>query len=79
MGNESLQAFDQALESIRAEPDRWEKISPDVRQRALKKFPFNVVYRNRRDTIWIIAVAHHSRRPSYWKKRTKDIGPSHEP
>ncbi|MEI6231981.1 MAG: hypothetical protein WCT04_02950 [Planctomycetota bacterium] len=36
-------------------------------------FASNVVYTERPSTIWIVAVAHRSRRPDYWTKRLKDI------
>jgi hypothetical protein len=35
----------------------------------MKRFPFVVVYRVTTDRIEIIAVAHGSRKPGYWKKR----------
>jgi hypothetical protein len=32
-------------------------------------FPYSVVYRVHRDDIYVIAVAHSSRRPDYWRHR----------
>lgn len=32
-------------------------------------FPFDIVYRYTREEIEIVAIAHHSRRPGYWKSR----------
>lgn len=32
-------------------------------------FPFSLVYAELRDTLFVIAVAHHSRRPGYWRHR----------
>ncbi len=32
-------------------------------------FPFSLVYTVRGDTIFIVAVAHQSRKPGYWKRR----------
>jgi len=34
------------------------------------RYPFSVLYRVDENVILIGAVAHHSRRPGYWKKRT---------
>ena len=42
---------------------------PNVRRVAVKNFPFSVVYRPERDGIVVFAVAHHSRRPGYWRGR----------
>lgn len=39
------------------------------RRRNLKAFPHYLVYVIRRDTIWIVAVAHGYRRPEFWLGR----------
>jgi toxin ParE1/3/4 len=39
------------------------------RQFLLRRFPYKVVYRERNDDIYIVAIAHTSRRPNYWKDR----------
>ena len=33
-------------------------------------FPFSIVYAIQGDTLFVIAVAHASRRPGYWKRRS---------
>jgi len=35
----------------------------------LHKFPFSVMVYEVKDSIIVIALAHHSRRPGYWKSR----------
>lgn len=35
----------------------------------LKRFPYDVVFQVRGDEIVVIAVAHHGRRPGYWRDR----------
>jgi hypothetical protein len=35
----------------------------------LPHFPFSLVYRVRHAEIEIVAVAHHRRRPGYWRSR----------
>jgi toxin ParE1/3/4 len=35
----------------------------------LNRFPFALIYRIERDEVQILAVAHHSRRPGYWRER----------
>jgi len=42
---------------------------PNVRRVIVKDFPFSVVYRPETDGIVVFAVAHHSRRPGYWRSR----------
>jgi plasmid stabilization system protein ParE len=35
----------------------------------MRRFPYSVVYAVEGDEIRILAVAHHSRRPGYWRAR----------
>ena len=35
----------------------------------LPNFPFSIVYRVHQDAMQVVAVAHHRRRPGYWRDR----------
>ena len=35
----------------------------------LTRFPYRLIYRVRDEDIYIVAIAHTSRRPGYWKDR----------
>jgi plasmid stabilization system protein ParE len=35
----------------------------------MRRFPYSVIYSVEGDEIRILAVAHHSRRPGYWRAR----------
>jgi hypothetical protein len=37
----------------------------------MHKFPFSVAYAVRRDFVEVIAVAHHRRKPGYWRVRQR--------
>lgn len=39
------------------------------RRYILKRFPFSLIYTFEEDEIRIWAVAHHKRKPGYWKNR----------
>lgn len=41
----------------------------------LGRFPYRVVYAIVGDEIFIVAVAHHNRRPGYWRDRVTDPPP----
>ena len=41
-----------------------------VRRMPLRRFPYFVIYRERGTAIQIVAFAHMSRRPAYWRKRS---------
>ncbi|MGA8501487.1 MAG: type II toxin-antitoxin system RelE/ParE family toxin [Candidatus Sulfotelmatobacter sp.] len=60
---------DRALAQIITAPQRWAAGSHSTRRFLLRQFPFTLIYRERASTIQIVAVAHTSRRPGYWKAR----------
>jgi plasmid stabilization system protein ParE len=68
---ERLEAeFSQALRSIAAHPDRYPLCDDRHRFYLLKRFPFQVIYRQAAEDRWlIVAVAHTSRHPGYWSNR----------
>jgi len=41
----------------------------NIRCMVLKRFPFSIVYHHEADTLRVIAVSHHNRRPVYWAGR----------
>lgn len=61
-----------ARERIAAHPEIGEQV-PRVpcRQYPATGFPYNLVYIDGPDAIEVIAVAHHKRRPGYWKRRLR--------
>jgi toxin ParE1/3/4 len=59
-----------ALKLITRSPDRWALGSHDTRRFLLRQFPFIMIYRERSEgRIQVLAVAHTSRKPEYWKSR----------
>ena len=40
-----------------------------VQKLILHKFPFSVIVYEMEHTVVVVALAHHSRRPGYWKSR----------
>jgi toxin ParE1/3/4 len=60
---------DRALAQIIAAPQRWAAGAHSTRRFLLRRFPFTLIYRERASGIQIVAVAHTSRRPGYWKQR----------
>ncbi|MGC3972720.1 MAG: type II toxin-antitoxin system RelE/ParE family toxin [Pirellulales bacterium] len=57
------------LEQIAAHPESWPRHDERHRAYSLDNFPYVLVYRVNADQILIVAVAHNSRRPNYWRKR----------
>jgi hypothetical protein len=56
---------------IAANPERFPPVRDllEVQKLRIKQFPFTLLYINRQDYVWIVAVAHGSRKPGCWKKR----------
>ena len=62
--------FDRALTQIAQAPQRWARGSFQTRRFLLRRFPYLVIYREKGvDVLEILAVAHTSRKPDYWKGR----------
>ena len=69
LGGAFLGAAERAFEQIQAFPES-PPISPvPVRIKVLSAFPFSVIYWVTDEVIIVLAVAHHRRRPEYWRGR----------
>lgn len=63
----------EGLRAIAANPSRYPPVRglPNIKRLRLKQFPFSLLYLDRGDEVWVVAVAHGSRRPGYWKSRVR--------
>jgi plasmid stabilization system protein ParE len=71
LGADFVLEVERTIAQILENPERWHKISTNYRRCNVRRFPYAVVYEVTRDGVLIFAVAHHSRRPNYWKRRLK--------
>jgi toxin ParE1/3/4 len=63
------------VESIRERPVAWARWKgSDVRRKILRRFPYSIFYLVEHDAVVIVAIAHHKRRPGYWKPRLRRMG-----
>lgn len=53
-------------------PGAGARVDNELRHFALRRFPFSVVYADRGDLLFILAIAHGSREPEYWRPRVHD-------
>ena len=69
---QAAQAFngelDLAEKRILASPLTWPPHLHGTRRYLMRGFPYGVVYQVMDDRIFIIAIAHTSRRPGYWQE-----------
>ena len=61
--------FDQALQTIAADPERFPKCDDRHRFYLMRRFPFQIIYRIVNNDIIVIAVAHTARSPRHWADR----------
>lgn len=52
-------------------PTRWKKIEGDIRRCLAHAFPYGVLYSTENNRVTLLAVMHHSRKPGYWRTRTR--------
>ena len=58
-----------AVKEIKSNPSMYRIIQGDYRRHLLTRFPFAVIYRIENQKIYVLAVMHLKRIPSYWKDR----------
>ena len=64
------EAVDEAILRISQAPESLPRISGHYRRVRVQRFRYILVFRQRQpDEMVIVAVAHTSRRPGYWRRR----------
>ena len=64
-----LDEFERSVNALRAHPGIGAAWRANIRRLAMKRFPYWIIYAISGDEVRILAVAHHSRRPGYWRRR----------
>ncbi len=65
-----IEAIDAAVTRILQAPESLPVVSGKYRRVRVEKFPHSLIYYERAENdIRIVAVAHPSRRPGYWRRR----------
>ena len=69
LGLDFERAAQRVLKKIASSPDRWPVGKYGTRHYLMQRFPFVIHYLDMPGRIWIVAFAHTSRKPNYWKTR----------
>ncbi len=69
LGDRFLVAVRRASQLVLAHPEAGGRRDGDVRRMLISGFPYDLVYRVRADALEVLALAHHRRRPNYWRSR----------
>ena len=64
-----IACIEEAIALIVEAPDRWRPFDEDVRRCLTPVFRYRILYTIEPDFVLIVAVAHCSRAPGYWKHR----------
>ena len=72
LGTKFLESLEDATARALAYPLAGSPAQHRTRRVFLRDFPFALVYRSDEQGITIYALAHHARRPGYWRSRTDD-------
>jgi plasmid stabilization system protein ParE len=60
---------ERVLDLIVAGPDIFPKYDAENRFAIVNRFPYSVVYQVHERAVYVVAVAHASRLPDYWRDR----------
>lgn len=69
LGERLLVAVEEAIAFIKKHPIIWHPDEQGRRKHRVKRFPYLIIFKIKNDTIFILAIAHTSRHPGYWKMR----------
>ena len=70
LGSALIDEFEAVARLIGDSPKAWQvEQKPDIRRVSLQRFPLSVVYRAASAGFQVLAIAHHRRRPQYWRVR----------
>jgi len=76
LGQEFRNAIDEGMERLLKAPLAASPIvavpaSIGARRILVKRFPYSIVFIEHDEDLWVVAFAHHHRRPGYWRERLK--------
>jgi plasmid stabilization system protein ParE len=68
-GTRFMEELDRGVGAITQAPERWPAHLHGTRRYLLRRFPYALVYTFEGGKFLLVAVAHGSRRPGYWRER----------
>ena len=69
LGERFLDGIEVTLAKIQTNPALGRRGPLGTKSRKVKRFPLRIIYLEETERIWIVAVAHLSRKPDYWHER----------
>lgn len=69
LGLRFYDTVDRLVREVCAQPALYRVVDPPARRHFRRPFPHAVIYIDRPDHVWIVAVAPFKMRPGHWKER----------
>jgi plasmid stabilization system protein ParE len=69
LGNRFYDEIERLIGEVCTDPERYRKFNPPARRHFSRDFPYAVIFLEKTDCVWIVAVMHMKRRPGYWRER----------
>jgi len=61
--------MERLLQEVAADPDRFRKFDPPARRHFSKDFPYAIIFVDKPDCVWVVAIMHMKRQTGYWHAR----------
>ena len=71
LGKEFLEAVEIALAQVSAHPTLWRVMKGRFRRYLIHRFPDGLIYSIEGQTVFVAALMHLKRKPSYWVLRDR--------
>jgi plasmid stabilization system protein ParE len=71
LGHRFSDEVERVVHLLLEHPELGANVDANLRHFVLRTFPFSVVYAVTTKVIYIVAIAHGSREPEYWRLRTQ--------
>ena len=69
LGDELINEVDRCVDHISEFPESGSPHLAGTRRLLTRRFPYSIVYQQRGQQIFVVAVAHQRRRPDFWLHR----------
>lgn len=69
LGTAFVATVERTVQMVAVSPLIGSLVGKDLRRELVPTFPYSVIYAVEEQKLWIVAVAHFRRRPTYWRDR----------
>lgn len=69
LGEIFVEEIERSINIIKSNPKAFPIIKDSIHKAVIMKFPYSILYRVEKESIFILAVMHQKRKPSYWSER----------